>query len=424
MQSIENALNIKDSEESMKLSFISILIIIILFACQAPVKKEKTSFSWQYFSSKNGDIEVPNIGNQQTASAVYDINLDGYNDFIITERSNAPAVVWYQRIPDGWKRHIIDTEPLHIEAGSAVSDIDGDNDLDVVFAGDFASNQVWWWENPYPEYTPNKPWQRHTIKNSGSNKHHDQLFADFDGDGKEELVFWNQNDRVLYLAEIPEDPKQDKPWELASIYSYSDDSEPPQRGTYPGWKGVNEHEGLDWADMDGDGKLDILGGGRWFKHIEDHTFEVNIIDEGYCFSRIASGQFIEGGKPEVVIVVGDGRAPLMFYQWINDKWLAKVLIDSVQDGHSLDVIDFNGDGYLDIFNAEMRLGKNPQAKTRILLGDGKGNFQIYVIHEGFGLHESRIADLDGDTDYDILGKPYTWEAPRLDIWLNTSPLRF
>jgi hypothetical protein len=408
----------------MKVIIINLTLLLLVFYCQAPEKKQTVAFSWQHLSSKNGDIDVPNAGNQQTASAVYDVDLNGYNDFIISERTTAPSVVWYQRTAKGWQRYIVDAEPLTIEAGSAVSDIDSDNDLDVVFGGDAASNQVWWWENPYPNYDPATPWPRHLIKDSGANKHHDQLFGDFDGDGKEELVFWNQNDLVLYLAEIPENPKQNTPWELIKIYSYSNESESKQRGTYPQWKGINEHEGLAWADMDNDGKLDILGGGRWFKHIEGYTFEVNVIDDGYAFSRIAADQLIEGGRPEVVIVVGDGCAPLMLYQWVNDQWLAKTLIDSVQDGHSLDIIDFNGDGHLDIFNAEMRLGTYQQAKTRILLGDGKGNFQTYVIHEGFGLHESRIADLDGDTDYDILGKPYTWEAPRLDIWLNTSPLRF
>jgi hypothetical protein len=29
-----------------------------------------------------------------------------------------------------------------------------------------------------------------------------------------------------------------------------------------------------------------------------------------------------------------------------------------------------------------------------------------------------VADLDGDGDLDILDKPYNWEAPRVDIWLN------
>jgi len=37
---------------------------------------------------------------------------------------------------------------------------------------------------------------------------------------------------------------------------------------------------------------------------------------------------------------------------------------------------------------------------------------------GFGLHESRMADLDGDGDWDVLGKPYSWKTPRVDIWLN------
>jgi hypothetical protein len=36
------------------------------------------------------------------------------------------------------------------------------------------------------------------------------------------------------------------------------------------------------------------------------------------------------------------------------------------------------------------------------------------------VHEGRIVDLDGDGDLDILGKPYTWQAPRLDIWINKT----
>lgn len=391
-------------------------ILPVLFAC-APAPEATKEITWKHLSSISGDITVPGPGDQQTATAVFDVNNDGINDFFITERTSAPSVVCYLRAAAGWDRHVVEAEPLHIEAGSAFSDIDGDGDLDVVFGGDFASNKLWWWENPRPVFDPDVPWKRREIKSEGSPKHHDQMFGDFDGDGRDELVFWNQEDRKLYYSEIPEDINQ-QPWDYLPVYSYSGESEPAQRGSYPNWKGVNEHEGLASIDIDLDGKLDIVGAGRWFRHVEGATFEVNVIDDTYAFSRAAAGDFIKGGRPEVILVVGDGRAPLIMYEWNKGEWVAKTIIDAVQDGHSIAVLDFNGDGNLDLFNAEMRLGGNPDAVTRILLGDGKGNFEDYIVHTGFGMHESRIADLDGDGDYDILGKPYTWEAPRLDIWLR------
>jgi hypothetical protein len=250
------------------------------------------------------------------------------------------------------------------------------------------------------------------------------MFGDFDGDGQPELVFWNQGNRKLYLAKIPENPRQAGPWQCTEIYSYSGDSEMFQRQTrpYPSFKGVNEHEGLAKADIDGDGKLDIIGGGRWFKHVSGTTFVPNLIDAGYQFSRAAAGQLIEGGRPEVVFVVGDGWAPLMMYEWQKGTWAPTELIHEVDCGHSLAILDFNKDGHLDIWVAEMRLNDgNPKAKNMILLGDGKGHFQMQIISEGIENHESKIADLDGDGDYDILDKPYNCQVPRLDIWLNEGP---
>jgi hypothetical protein len=83
------------------------------------------------------------------------------------------------------------------------------------------------------------------------------------------------------------------------------------------------------------------------------------------------------------------------------------------------LLDFDSDGNLDIFCAEMRLnGRDPNAHIYILLGDGHGNFKPTVVAQGIGLHESKMADLDGNGTMDILGKPYDFETPRLDIWLN------
>lgn len=380
-----------------------------------------SDIQWQHLSTQQGDLEVPNSGKEQTSSIILDADLDGIQDFVITERTQSPAVVLYLRRENGWTQYVVDQGPLHIEAGSDAWDIDGDGDLDVMAGGDWQNNKIWWWENPYPNLDPTTPWKRREIKNSGANKHHDQLFGDVDGDGKAELVYWAQGNRTLCVAEIPADPRTSGAWVGHAIYRWSDDGQMVQRGSYPGFKGINEHEGLAIIDLDLDGKNDIVGGGRWFKHIQDHMYQAHEIDPGYAFSRCAAGQLIEGGRPEVVLVVGDGRAPMILYEWRDRTWQPTVLIETVDNGHSLRILDFNGDGHLDIWNAEMRLsGANPDAKNRILLGDGKGHFKDIVVSEGIGLHESRIADLDGDGDMDILGKPYGWDTPRLDVWLQNG----
>ena len=56
----------------------------------------------------------------------------------------------------------------------------------------------------------------------------------------------------------------------------------------------NEHEGLSLGDVDGDGKLDIVAGGYWLRNRGDGTFEANVIDAGYTFSRAAVGHLITG----------------------------------------------------------------------------------------------------------------------------------
>ena len=369
----------------------------------------EAALKWKHLSTKTGDLTIPNAGAQQTASLVLDIDKDGVDDFAITERTEAPAAVWYRRGKRGWTKYVIEAKPLHIEAGGAFADIDGDGDLDIVFGGDWMSNQIWWWENPYPDYDPTTPWARREIKNSGSTQHHDQTFGDFDGDGKLELVSWNQGANALFWGPIPPYPKHTQPWPLTEIYS-----------------NPSKSEGLAAADIDGDGRLDIVGGGRWFGYEGKGRFKPHVIDDEMKNTRAAAGQLKEGGRPEVVFVVGDGVSRLKWYEWTGKEWVGHDLLGAdVTHGHSLRLVDVDGDGNLDVFCAEM--GKwteksptadNPQAKMWIFFGDGKGNFRKEEVATGYGNHESRVADLDGDGDMDILGKPYNWDAPRLDLWLQ------
>jgi hypothetical protein len=389
-------------------------LILTFFLCHVSYSQVK----WEHISSRTGAIEAPNTGKQQTSAAVADFDNNGINDFCITERTSAPAVVWYRRSQDGWKRYIVEEGKLFIEAGTIALDVDDDGDNDIIAGGESRTNQVWWWENPYPDLE--KPsWNKYLIRNSGGNKIHDQITGDFDGDGKTDIVFWAQGDQTLYFTRIPSNPKLLSEWILIPVYKYFKDSQMEQHGTYPSWKGTNEHEGLAKTDIDGDGMLDIIGGGLWFKYLGDDKFSFNIVDAAYSFSRSAAGQLVKGGRPEIVLVVGDGWAPLYMYEYQKGTWIKKEIVPKVSNGHSLAIVDFDNDGKMDIWYAEMTLGGHTGAVNRILFGDGLGNFpHDMIISEGIDLHDSEIIDLDGDGDYDILGKPYDGDAPRLDIWLQ------
>ena len=145
-----------------------------------------------------------------------------------------------------------------------------------------------------------------------------------------------------------------------------------------------------------------------------------------------AGRLIKGSKyAQVVIASGDGVGPLRWYECKGDptqsrSWVGHDLLDrDMIYGHSLQIADIDGDGNLDIFAAEMakwtesrKDPDNPDAKAWIFYGDGKGHFRKTEFATGIDFHEARVADLNGDGAMDILDKPYNWEAPRVDVWLQ------
>lgn len=376
---------------------------------------------WKHLSTATGDLPLPGPSTEQTGAVVADLDQDGTNDFVVSFRHVAPALVWYRRTRTSWERYVLDTNYLTIEAGGAVFDIDGDGSPDLVFGGDYQSSEVWWWENPFPHFDPKVPWKRHTIKKGGASQHHDQVFGDFLGTGKPQLAFWNQGAKKIFLAEIPPHPREAESWPLIEIFSGEAGSGRNAEFKYP--------EGMAACDIDGDGKVDLLAGNLWFKHRGGTHFDA--IQIGTIGGRIAVGHFKPGKFPQVVIAPGDGVGPLRWYECVGNPertqdWVGHPLLErDMVHGHSLQVADIDGDGNLDIFAAEMAKWTerrqdpdNPKATAWILYGDGRGHFRPTVFATGIDFHEARVADLNGDGKMDILDKPYNWEAPRVDVWLQ------
>ena len=392
--------------------------LLFLLAISSVTPGFGADVKWLHLSSKSGDLPAPPGGStQQTGAVVGDFDGDGIVEFMVSFRQKPPALVWYRREEDRWKLFIVEDSFLTIEAGGATWDIDGDGDLDVVFGGDWQSADVWWWENPAPDFDPGRSWQRHLIKSGGKKQHHDQVFGDFLGTGRAQLAFWNQQAETIFLARIPDDPESADAWPMNVVASGAAAASTPYT------------EGMSAFDVDMDGRVDLLAYDSWYRALPDRSFrKVRVAEVG---GLIFAGRFKPDAVPQIVTSPGDGGGPVRIHECNGvpsdpDSWIGRDLLDrDVIHGHSLQLADVNGDGNLDIFVAEMAKWHeeqvepdHPGATAWILYGDGQGGFRRTILVKGNGWHEVRLADLDGDGDVDILNKPYTWETPRIDVWLN------
>jgi hypothetical protein len=379
-----------------------------VLCCDAASAKETVVVGrtrWLHLSTAQGDLPPADVG-RQVAALIHDIDKDGRNDFLI---ASYEKMVWYRCNPASraWTKYWIEKgmPTGSLEAGGDFCDIDGDGAPDLVMGSAYGGKGgIWWWKNPYPSFDPDTPWERHLVLQVGK-QHHDQIFGDFEGLGRPQLAFFDNPGKKLYLASIPADPK--------TLWPYREICTLSPTGGNP--------EGFAKADVNGDGKLDIVGGGWWLEHAGGGKFLAHPINSSRQFSRSAAAHLIRDGRPQILLNSGDGVGPLEMYRWNGTRWTAKTLIPRVDHGHTLQVADIDGDGHLDIYAAEM-YNPGPGARCRqwVLYGDGKGDFDVQLLSTGIGSHESKLGDLDGDGRVDILQKDFQQER-RVDIWLNQGP---
>jgi hypothetical protein len=180
---------------------------------------------------------------------------------------------------------------------------------------------------------------------------------------------------------------------------------------------VNE-EGFAIADVDGDGRLNLIAGQSWYRSVDGGRWERHVYAEGFVSTRLGAADFDGDGQIEIVLSEGDASfmRPDTHYgrvvylkpgQNVEGMWDAHVLHDHLVDPHSMVVADFNGDGRPDFFVGELGSpnGNHPHPPAqRVFLGRGDGTFEAHVIDEGVGTHEAKAIKIGGRLG--IAGKPY------------------
>ncbi|MEM9557318.1 MAG: FG-GAP-like repeat-containing protein [Acidobacteriota bacterium] len=377
--------------------------------------------AWILFATGAGGFQIPfdngnliDSGNDRGFSVdVGDIDHDGDLDVFATSRNTTTAAevdvsVWRNDGAGTWTQIVIEDRFLGA-AWISLGDLDGDGDLDAAAAGfDNAGAGFTAEVMVYLNSGDGSTWTPIEVDTSFSGA--DVLaIGDIDGDGDLDLAGGSMNiDDVVW-------------WRNSNGDAVTWVRQPNIDSTFNGTRG------LDLADIDRDGDLDVVAAAEFDDTV---AWWENTVGDGSAWgpettintltfdgaAALCTGDFDGDGAIDVAAVAEDGDAVAWWRNAAGDGSLwTETTIDLAYDGgHGLRAGDLDGDGDLDLVTAS-RFDQDVSYWEN-LAGDGSA-WAEQLVDGAFVGRGSAIADIDGDGDLDPLA---TGDNDRVEWWANDS----
>jgi hypothetical protein len=296
------------------------------------------------------------------------------------------------------------------------ADLDGDGDLDLVIAQEFLPNKLLRNEGAgkfvdASDLLPALEEER-MVQGPLGHDSEDVSVADFDGDGRLDLVFVSEDDLKLGRENVHEYYRASAEAKFVRVFDVLPDS---------------EANAVAHADLNGDGRpeLFLCGAGQDLLLVNDGKGGFKDESRERLPREAATGQDAEfcdvdrDGDLDLVLAIEGGHA-----LWINDgkarfrdetqtrlPWIGALV-----EARKVTPCDVDRDGALDLyFSLVGWQGREPQ--DLLYLNDGKGVFRdvtsAWLPAESEITVDAKFVDLDGDGDLDLvranLGPLSVWE---------------